>query len=59
MIKLKSLIKYIPFLLLTIVFTSCGDDDKTQEEVDVFAGCCSEEPVYGANVNNLDEFIHA
>ncbi|MEH1009102.1 gliding motility-associated C-terminal domain-containing protein [Winogradskyella sp. ECml5-4] len=55
MIKLKSLIKYIPFLLLTIVFTSCGDDDETQEEVDVFAGCCSEEPVYGANVNNLDE----
>ena len=57
MIKLKSLIKYIPFLLLTIVFTSCGDDDETQEEVDVFAGCNNDaiNDAFGiVNIENYD-----
>lgn len=34
---------------------SCGDDDNNQEDEDVFAGCCSEEPVFGPNVDNLDQ----
>lgn len=46
---------FIPILLLMTVTTSCGDDDETPQEVDVFLGCCSEDPVFGANVNNLDQ----
>ena len=44
--------------MLTIVFTSCGDDDETEQEVDVFVGCCSDEPVFGANVDNLDQSVN-
>ena len=35
---------------------SCGDDDKDeQQEPDAFLGCCSPDPVFGANVENLDQ----
>ena len=32
-----------------------NDDNENNEDENVFSGCCSEEPVFGANVNNLDE----
>ncbi len=41
-------------MLLMIVNTSCNNDDEKQEE-DVFAGCCSPEPAFGSNVDNLDQ----
>ena len=56
--KFKSLILYIPIVLLSFTFTSCGDDDETSEEVDVFTDCCSPEPVFGANVDNLDQSVN-
>ncbi|MFD2915881.1 T9SS type B sorting domain-containing protein [Psychroserpens luteus] len=40
------------------VFTilSCGEDDNNNvEEQDVFEGCCSPDPVFGPNVDNLDQ----
>ncbi|MFC0605962.1 T9SS type B sorting domain-containing protein [Winogradskyella pulchriflava] len=51
---------YIPFFIITLLmisFTSCGDDDSNQEEIDVFAGCCSDDPVFGPNVDNLDQSV--
>lgn len=51
----KDYISFLAILLLVISFTSCGDDDETPQEVDVFLGCCSEEPVFGPNVDNLDQ----
>jgi len=42
---------------MMISFTSCGDDDEAQQEEDVFAGCCSEEPVFGPNIDNLDQSV--
>ncbi len=54
---MKSFKNYISLLmLLTAMFSfmSC-EDDNNQEEEDVFAGCCSEEPVFGPNVDNLDQ----
>ncbi|WP_179020522.1 gliding motility-associated C-terminal domain-containing protein [Winogradskyella forsetii] len=56
--KLKNLTICIPILLLAFTMTSCGDDEQTPEEVDVFLGCCSEEPVFGANVDNLDQSVN-
>ena len=56
--KINSLIFYIPIIVLTLSLSSCGDDDETQEDVDVFLGCCSEEPVYGDNVDNLDQSVN-
>ena len=53
--KLKQLTLYIPILLLTFTFTSCGDDDETSEVVDVFSGCCSGLTAFGEDVDNLDQ----
>jgi gliding motility-associated-like protein len=56
--KIKNLLIYIPIIVLLFSLTSCGDDDETPEDVDVFLGCCSEEPVYGDNVDNLDQSVN-
>ncbi|WP_179319343.1 T9SS type B sorting domain-containing protein [Winogradskyella helgolandensis] len=55
MIKFKSFIIYISFLLLTILVISCGDDDNNQGEEDVFSGCCSGLTAFGEDVDNLDQ----
>jgi hypothetical protein len=52
----KNYFLFIAIIMLMVSFTSCGDDDNNQEE-DVFAGCCSEEPVFGPNVDNLDQSV--
>ena len=46
-------------MLLAIgVFFSCGSDDRNnEEEPDVFLGCCSANPVFGENVDNLDQSL--
>ncbi|WP_040278844.1 T9SS type B sorting domain-containing protein [Psychroserpens damuponensis] len=53
------MIKQIKFLIiLSSIFTlfACGNDDNnTQETQDVFEGCCSPDPVFGPNVDNLDQ----
>lgn len=54
--NIKNYISTLVILILTISITSCGDDDNNQEE-DVFAGCCSEEPAFGPNVDNLDQSV--
>lgn len=38
-----------------VLFISCGNDDNNQENQDDFEGCCSPDPVFGDNVNNLDQ----
>ena len=55
---MKSFKNYISLLvLLTAMFSfmSCEDDNNNENEEDVFAGCCSDEPVFGPNVDNLDQ----
>jgi hypothetical protein len=54
--NLKNYISSFVLTLLIVAFTSCGDDDNNQDE-DVFAGCCSDDPVFGPNVDNLDHSI--
>ncbi len=48
-------IKHLAILLVSFSLMSCNDDDKSEEieEPSAFAGCCSLDPVFGANVNNL------
>lgn len=36
---------------------SCEDDNNSQQDEDVFAGCCSDEPIFGPNVDNLDHSV--
>jgi gliding motility-associated-like protein len=55
--NIKKNILLLAILLLAFSFTSCGDDDSNQEEQDVFAGCCSDEPTFGDNVDNLDQSL--
>jgi hypothetical protein len=55
---MKSFKNYISFLiLLTAMFSfmSCEDDNNNQQDEDVFAGCCSEDPAFGTNIDNLDQ----
>ncbi|TXE15609.1 hypothetical protein ES692_16045 [Psychroserpens burtonensis] len=53
------MIKQIKFSVILIsIFTifSCGDDDSNNQETqNIYEGCCSTEPVFGANVDNLDQ----
>ncbi|NRR90416.1 gliding motility-associated C-terminal domain-containing protein [Winogradskyella undariae] len=56
--KLKTFTLYIPILLLALILTSCEEDNEKPQDVDVFLGCCSEDPVYGDNVDNLDQSIN-
>jgi hypothetical protein len=53
------MVKQIKYLVLFIsIFTifSCGDDDNnTQETQNIYEGCCSTDPVFGLNVDNLDQ----
>lgn len=56
---MKSFKNYISLLiLLTAMFSfmSCEDNNNEQEE-DVFAGCCSDAPAFGPNVDNLDQSV--
>ena len=48
-------ISFLAILLILMPLVSCGEDDNNQEYIDGFAGCCSDEPVYGDNVDNLDQ----
>ncbi|WP_026755213.1 gliding motility-associated C-terminal domain-containing protein [Sediminibacter sp. Hel_I_10] len=50
-------IKYLGIIFCFITLSSCGDDDRDQldEVQDVFEDCCSPDPVYGPNVDNLDQ----
>lgn len=56
---INQMFKQIRFLIAVIgIFTlsACGDDDdNNQEEIDVYLGCCSPDPVFGPNVDNLDQ----
>ena len=37
---------------------SCNNDDNEPQIVqDVYEGCCSPEPVFGPNINNLDQTL--
>ena len=50
-------IKYLPILLLAFTFTSCNDDDDNSKDIEkesAFDGCCSPDPAFGANINNLN-----
>lgn len=38
-------------------FMSCEDNNNNQQEEDVFAGCCSDAPEFGPNVDNLDQSV--
>lgn len=50
-IKIILVVVCIPILVI-----SCNDDDnKTDDEQDAFEGCCSPDPVFGPNINNLDQ----
>lgn len=53
---MKNYITFLAIVLIMMPLVSCGDDDNNQEE-DAFAGCCSEDPVFGPNVDNLDQSI--
>lgn len=49
----KAIITVLSGILLCI---SCNNnEDSPSEEENVFLGCCSVDPVFGDNVNNLDE----
>ncbi|MGB3605779.1 MAG: gliding motility-associated C-terminal domain-containing protein [Psychroserpens sp.] len=49
----KVLLAMLPLFLLMM---SCDNDDsENQEELDAFEGCCSPDPVFGPNVDNLDQ----
>jgi len=51
-------IKYLTILVFAFTFMSCNDDDDNSNEMegqDVFNGCCSPDPVFGFNVDNLDQ----
>lgn len=54
---MKQTIKIITSILcFMLLITACNNsDDSNNEEQDVFSGCCSEEPVFGSNVDNLDQ----
>jgi hypothetical protein len=53
------MIKQVNFLMvLILVFSlmSCGEDDNNvQETQNIYEGCCSTDPVFGVNINNLDQ----
>lgn len=53
---MKNYISFFLIAIMAISFTSCGGDDDNQQE-DAFAGCCSPDPVFGPNVDNLDQSV--
>jgi gliding motility-associated-like protein len=53
---MKNYVSFIAIIMLMVSFTSCGDDDNNQE-VDSFTDCCNDEPVFGNNVDNLDQSV--
>ncbi|MCK8480113.1 gliding motility-associated C-terminal domain-containing protein [Psychroserpens algicola] len=53
---IRTLNIFLSFICVSIMILSCNkDDDKTQEIQDIYEGCCSIEPVFGANIDNLDQ----
>lgn len=50
----KNNILFFLIIIMSISLTSCGNDDNNQDE-DVFAACCSGEPAFGPDVDNLDQ----
>jgi len=55
-------IKYLVILCFAFSFIACNDDDNNNEEEvaqNVYEGCCSTDPVFGENVDNLDQSVGA
>lgn len=49
---------YLAFILVSSIFFSCNDDDSNATnagEINVFENCCSDLPVFGDNVDMLDQ----
>jgi gliding motility-associated-like protein len=42
---------------LSALMIACNSSDNNNDEQDIFLGCCSEEPVFGSNVDNLDQSL--
>ncbi|WP_353778086.1 gliding motility-associated C-terminal domain-containing protein [Winogradskyella sp. 3972H.M.0a.05] len=47
--------KSILSLLVFTMILSCNNNDDNQNEQNEYFGCCSTDPVFGANVDNLDQ----
>ncbi|MBR9914092.1 MAG: hypothetical protein GYB32_04585 [Algicola sp.] len=51
-------IKFLIAIGLWFMIVSCGNDDNNREEdlpQNIYEGCCSTEPVFGPNIDNLDQ----
>lgn len=53
---MKNYIKHLAVIALVTLSFSCGDDDSNNQEAqNIYEGCCSTEPVFGVNIDNLDQ----
>ncbi len=49
-------IKFLIVLVSVFTLMSCEDDDSNNvEEQNIYEGCCSADPVFGVNIDNLDQ----
>ncbi|MFT4780685.1 MAG: hypothetical protein ACJAZK_002133 [Psychroserpens sp.] len=49
-------IRLLVMLISVFTFISCGDDDNNTEQIqNIYEGCCSADPVFGENIDNLDQ----
>lgn len=51
----KTIKVIISTFCLSVLIMACNSSNDNNDNQDVFSGCCSETPVFGSNIDNLDQ----